>query len=180
MDLIQQFEESQIHQSFPDIRPGDTVRVHQKIKELVILEAKTKKKEGAKEKERIQIFEGIVLYMRAGKGMSGTFCVRKISDGVGVEKIFPINLPSIVKVEVVKRSKARRAKLFYLRRKEQKETKLKEKKMTEELKKSLMYESGEEKKKTQIKKEAKKPNEPKEEPLKKDVKNPPVNPPIKK
>lgn len=147
MDLIQTFEKTQIKQQFPDIRPGDIVRVHQKIKETAISAAKTKKKEEAKEKERIQVFEGIVLYARARKKMSGTFCVRKISHGIGAEKIFPIHLPSIAKIEVIKRGKARRAKLFYLRREKQKETKIKEKKMSEALKKSLVFESEELKKK---------------------------------
>lgn len=184
MDLIQQFEKTQIKQLFPNIQAGDTVRVHQKIKELIVSEAKTKKKEEKKEKERIQIFEGIVLYVRGGKGPNGTFCVRKISDGIGVEKIFPIHLPSIVKIEVARRGKVRRAKLFYLRRGEQKKAKLKKKKMTEELKKSLVFESEETKKKTkekakeekkaQAEKEIKKPAEPKKEPLKTETKKPAV------
>lgn len=186
MDLIQQFEKSQTKQQFPDVRAGDTVRVHQKIKELVISEARTKKKEAAKEKERIQIFEGVVLYVRGGKGMSGTFCVRKISGGVGVEKIFPIHMPSIAKIEVLKRSKVRRAKLFYLRREKQKEVRLKEKKMTGELKKSPVYdregvkeeakENTKEKKEAESsKKEIKKPVEPKKESSKNDAKKPAAN-----
>lgn len=156
MDLIQAFEKNQIRQKFPDIRPGDTVRIHQKIKELIISETKTKKKEAAKEKEKIQVFEGIVLYVRGGKGLNGTFCVRKVSNGVGVEKIFPIHLPSIVKIEVVKRSKVRRAKLFYLRRREQKAARLREKKISEELKKTLLFESEELKRKTEENKKQKK------------------------
>lgn len=148
-DLIQQFDQTQIKQKFPDIRPGDTVRVHQKIKETVASEGKTKKKEAEKEKERIQIFEGTVLYVKGGRGMSGTFCVRKISEGVGVERIFPIYSPNIIKIEVMRRGKVRRAKLFYLRRKDQKMTKIKEKKLSEELKKQLTFESDELKKKTE-------------------------------
>lgn len=89
-----------------EIVPGMTVKVHQKIKET---DAK------GKTKERIQIFEGIVLAVKKPNTISGTFTVRKISDGVGVEKIFPIKSPLIEKVVIVKQSKVRRAKLFYLR-----------------------------------------------------------------
>ncbi|MCK5095760.1 MAG: 50S ribosomal protein L19 [Candidatus Pacebacteria bacterium] len=86
-----------------DIRSGDTVRVHLKIQE--------------KGKIRIQKFEGVVLAVKHGKETGGTFTVRKVMSGVGVEKIFPIYSPSIDKVEIVKRSKVRRAKLYYIREK---------------------------------------------------------------
>lgn len=90
-----------------EIKPGYLVRVHQKIKET---DAK------GKIKERIQVFEGIVIARRGGKTPGATFTVRKIAaDGVGVEKIFPLYLPSIEKIEVVKKYKVRRAKLYYLR-----------------------------------------------------------------
>lgn len=95
----------------PDIRPGDTVRVHQKIKE------------GSK--EHLQMFEGVVLARKHGKGISATITVRKISSGVGVERIFPIHSPSLDKIEVVKRSKVRRAKLYYLREAKGKKARLK-------------------------------------------------------
>ncbi len=92
--------------SLPEIKSGMTVRVYQKIKEF------TPKGE---EKERIQIFEGVVLSKKGGKGINATITVRKISDGIGVEKIFPIHSPTIVKIEPVKKAKSRKAKLYYLR-----------------------------------------------------------------
>jgi len=140
MDLVQEFEKTQITKPFPDIRPGDTVRVHQKISELVVSAARSKaKKETKEEKERIQVFEGVVIQRRGGKGLSGTITVRKIASGVGVEKIFPIYSPTIVKIEVVKRGKVRRAKLFYLRKKKEKEARLKEEKLTKQMLESLVY-----------------------------------------
>ena len=89
-----------------DIRPGMTVRVHQKIKDL---DSK------GKEKERIQVFEGMVLARRHGREPGATITVRKISEGVGVEKIIPLASPLVTKVELVKTSRVRRAKLGYLR-----------------------------------------------------------------
>jgi len=101
---------------FSDLKPGMTVKVHQKIQEI------GKKGEA---KERIQIFEGMIIAMR-GAGMSKTMTVRKVSDGVGVEKIFPLHLPTIAKIEPVKQAKVSRAKLYYLR---DYKKKLKEKKI---------------------------------------------------
>ncbi len=89
----------------PELRPGMTVKVHQKILEI-----------GPKgEKERIQIFEGILISHRGGKQPGATITVRKISEGVGVEKIFPIHSPNVIKIEPVKQLKVSRAKLYYLR-----------------------------------------------------------------
>lgn len=89
-----------------DLKPGVTVRVYQKIKEL---NAK------GEEKERVQYYEGIIIAKKHGKEAGGTITVRKISDGVGVEKIFPLHLPTITKIEIKKKAKIRRAKLYFLR-----------------------------------------------------------------
>jgi large subunit ribosomal protein L19 len=99
MDAIEQVEKSQLT-SRPAMRPGDTVRVHVKVREG--------------DKERIQIFEGLVISMRRG-GTRATFTVRKVSFGQGVERIFPLHSPTIQKVEVTRSAKVRRAKLYYLR-----------------------------------------------------------------
>lgn len=97
----------------PELKPGQTVRVHQQIKEVETVEEKGKEK--TKERKRVQIFEGIIISKKGGKGLGGTITVRKISNGVGVEKIFPLNLPTIVKIEPVKQAKVARAKLYFLR-----------------------------------------------------------------
>ncbi|MDP2708793.1 MAG: 50S ribosomal protein L19 [bacterium] len=89
-----------------DLKPGMTIRVYQKIKEL---NAK------GEEKERVQYFEGMIIAKKHGREAGGSITVRKISDGVGVEKIFPLNLPTINKIEIKRQAKIRRAKLFYLR-----------------------------------------------------------------
>ena len=89
-----------------DLKPGMTVRIYQKIKEL---NAK------GEEKERVQYYEGMIIAKKHGQEAGGTITVRKISDGVGVEKIFPLNLPSLTKIEIKKQAKVRRAKLYYLR-----------------------------------------------------------------
>lgn len=90
-----------------EIKPGMTIRVYQKIKEL-----NTK----GEEKERVQYFEGIVIAKKHGKEIGGTITVRKISDGIGVEKIFPLNLPTITKIEIKKEAQVKRAKLYFLKR----------------------------------------------------------------
>ncbi|NQU99222.1 MAG: 50S ribosomal protein L19 [Parcubacteria group bacterium] len=125
MDIIQEFAKTQTKRIFPDIKPGDTVRVHQKITE----ESNAKGKKD--DKERIQVFEGLVLRVRGGKGINGSFLVRKTASGVGVEKNFPMHMPNLVKVEVVKRGRVRRARLYYLRDKKEKESRLQEVKLTE-------------------------------------------------
>ncbi len=101
MDILHKVSHTKLKADLPNLEPGQTVRVHQKVKEG--------------EKERIQIFEGILIARQGGKGMNGSFTVRKISEGIGVERIFPLQTPTIAKVEVVKKAKVRRAKLYYLR-----------------------------------------------------------------
>jgi large subunit ribosomal protein L19 len=108
----------------PDLRPGDTIQVYVRVKEK---EAATKAKEKEKEKERIQIFEGVVIGMR-GHGIQSSFVVRKISFGVGVERIFPFHSPTIDKVKVLKRGRVRRAKLYYLRERTGKAAKIRSEK----------------------------------------------------
>jgi large subunit ribosomal protein L19 len=90
-----------------ELKPGMTVRVYQKIKELNIK---------GEEKERIQYFEGIIIAKKHGREKGATITVRKISHGVGVEKIFPLNLPTIEKIEIKKEARVRRAKLYFLKR----------------------------------------------------------------
>lgn len=101
--------QEQLKKEMPDIKPGDVVRVHQKVKEGDPSSA------SGQVKERIQIFEGLVLARKHGKGISATITVRKISQGVGVERIFPLHAPFIAKIEVAKHAKVRKAKLYYLR-----------------------------------------------------------------
>ena len=101
-----------------DIRAGDTVRVWQKIVEI---EEGKNKKEGKKEKTRLQAFEGLVLARKHGKEPGATFTVRRVASGVGMEKIFPLYSPIIDKIEILKRSKTRRAKLYHIREKVAKE-----------------------------------------------------------
>jgi large subunit ribosomal protein L19 len=100
MNLVDALEKSHSKSKLPDITSGDTVRVHVKVVEA--------------QKERIQVFEGTVIKTR-GSGTGKTFTVRKISGGLGVERIFPYHSPSITKVEVVRSAKTRRSKLYYLR-----------------------------------------------------------------
>ncbi|SHJ62724.1 50S ribosomal protein L19 [Desulfofundulus thermosubterraneus] len=100
MNLIQSLEQEQMKTDIPDFRPGDTVRVHVKVVEG--------------NRERIQVFEGVVIRRRGG-GLSETFTVRRVSYGVGVERTFPLHSPRIESIEVVRRGHVRRARLYYLR-----------------------------------------------------------------
>lgn len=98
-----------------DLRAGDTVRVWQKITERV------KEKDKIKEKSRLQAFEGVVLARKHGREAGATFTVRRVIDGVGVERIFPLYASTIDKIEVLKRAQVRRAKLYYIRKQAAKE-----------------------------------------------------------
>ncbi len=111
MPIIKHISEGQL-KTLPDFKPGYTVKVHQKVIDL-IEDPKTKKITG--KKERIQIFEGLVIARKGGTGANATFMVRKIASGVGVERIYPLHSPNIAKLEVVKAPEARKAKLYYVR-----------------------------------------------------------------
>ncbi|GHV36792.1 50S ribosomal protein L19 [Synergistales bacterium] len=101
MNILDLVEKKYTRGGLPEFRPGDTLRVHVKIKEGT--------------RERVQVFEGIVIGRQHG-GLNETFTVRKISSGVGVERIFPLHCPSIDKIEIKRQGKVRRAKLYYLRK----------------------------------------------------------------
>lgn len=124
MNVVESVEKKYLKAKLPAFQPGDTIQVHVKVKEKEAGKGKDKDKE--KEKERIQIFEGVVMGMR-GRGISSSFVVRKISFGVGVERIFPFHSPSVDKVKVLKHGSVRRAKLYYLRERTGKAAKIKEK-----------------------------------------------------
>ena len=117
---IEKIIESSLKKDLPDIQPGDIVKVYQKIKE------QSKKAKQGKQ-ERIQVFEGVILAIKHGKGISGTITVRKIVGDVAVERIFPIHSPNIEKIEILQRGRRRRAKLYYLRDRVGKKAKLKRK-----------------------------------------------------
>lgn len=112
MDLMKTFNDKHLSAEVPSVSVGDTVRVHLKVKEG--------------NRERVQVFEGTVIAKKHG-GISETFTVRRVSYGVGVEKVFPLHSPVIEKVETVRRGKVRRAKLYYLRDRVGKRAKVKEK-----------------------------------------------------
>jgi large subunit ribosomal protein L19 len=100
MNILRAVTEAELRTDIPEFRPGDTVRVHVKVREG--------------QRERIQVFEGVVI-SRRGSGISETYTVRKISYGVGVERTFPVHTPKVEKIERMRRGKVRRAKLYYLR-----------------------------------------------------------------
>lgn len=112
-EKIKKIESEQIRKDLPSFRPGDTVKVYYRVIEG--------------NRERIQVFQGTVLRIR-GESSRKTFTVRKISFGVGVERVFPLNSPKIAKIEVIRKGEVRRARLYYLRKRVGKATKVKEKK----------------------------------------------------
>ena len=111
MNKVDNLVAGQLKTDLPDFKPGDTVSVNVKVVEG--------------EKERIQVYEGNVI-ARTGKGITATFTVRKISNGVGVERIFPLHAPTVAGVKVLRRGKVRRAKLYYLRKLRGKKARIKE------------------------------------------------------
>ena len=111
MDVVKMIEEREMKTRPPAFEVGDSVKVHVKVREG--------------EKDRIQVFSGLVISMKGG-GIGSTFTVRKVSDGVGVERIFPLYSPVIGKIEVVRRGRVRRAKLYYLRRRRGKAARIEE------------------------------------------------------
>lgn len=113
MNTIEEIEAAQLRDDIPEFSPGDTVRVHVRVVEG--------------NRERVQLFEGVVIARKGGSGARSTFTVRKISFGVGVERIFPLHAPIIQEIEVIRRGDVRRAKLYYLRDRVGKATRIKEK-----------------------------------------------------
>ena len=111
MEIIKQMEREMMRLDLPNFAPGDTIKVHVKIREG--------------EKQRIQVFQGVVISKRKGT-TNATFTVRKVSYGVGVERIFPLHSPIIDKIEVVTRGRVRRAKIYYLRKLRGKAARIKE------------------------------------------------------
>ncbi|MGH7482430.1 MAG: 50S ribosomal protein L19 [Longimicrobiales bacterium] len=112
MDVLQEARNDQIRDDLPDFAPGDTVRVNVRVREG--------------DKERLQAFEGVCIG-RSGAGISETFTVRKVSSGIGVERIFPVHTPMIDSIKVVRRGHVRRAKLYYLRARRGKSARIREK-----------------------------------------------------
>ncbi|MGD8521652.1 MAG: 50S ribosomal protein L19 [Desulfobacterales bacterium] len=115
MGKLNQIQKESMRLDLPDFGPGDTVKVHVKIKEG--------------EKERVQVFQGVVISKRKGT-VNATFTVRKVSYGVGVERIFPLHSPVISKIEVITRGRVRRAKIYYLRKLRGRAARIKEKRIT--------------------------------------------------
>ena len=111
MDLIKEVEKQNLKEGLPNFSPGDSVKVYVKVVE------------GGR--ERTQAFEGVVI-RRQGSGARETFTVRRVTFGIGVERIFPVHSPSVTRIEVVKRGKVRRAKLYYLRKRTGKAARIKE------------------------------------------------------
>ncbi len=118
---METFNKQQLKAKTPDFQAGDIVKVYQKVKEQ---DLSTK---SGQVKERIQVFEGVLLAKKHGKGIGGTITVRKISQGVGVERVFPLHSPLVEKIEVARKTKVRHGKLYYLRSLQGKKARLKAK-----------------------------------------------------
>jgi large subunit ribosomal protein L19 len=127
MNPIDSTEAADLKKGLPRLSAGDTVRVHVRVKESTVKE-EIKGKPKETERERVQVFEGIVIGLR-GAGARATMTVRKISFGQGVERIFPLHAKTIEKIEIVKQAMVRRAKLYYLRGLKGKSARVKEKRM---------------------------------------------------
>jgi large subunit ribosomal protein L19 len=115
MDMIQEVTKEQLRSDLPDFDPGDTLRVNVRVREG--------------DKERLQAFEGVCIARKNG-GISETFTVRKVSSGIGVERVFPLHSPSVESITVVRRGRVRRAKLYYLRARRGKAARIKERTRT--------------------------------------------------
>lgn len=111
MNLLDTFKKSQLKKNPIDVNPGDTVKLYQRLKEG--------------DKTRLQPFEGLVIARKHGKGPNATITIRKVSLGVGIEKIIPIHSPTVEKIEILRKAKVRRAKLYYIRDKAAKEVRRK-------------------------------------------------------
>ena len=127
MNPIDSIEAGDLKTGLPRLSPGDTVRVHVRVKETNVKE-EIKGKPKETERERVQVFEGVVIGLR-GRGARATMTVRKISFGTGVERIFPLHARTIDKIEVVKHARVRRAKLYFLRELKGKAGRMKEKRV---------------------------------------------------
>lgn len=114
MNIVESLEREQMRVDIPDFRPGDTIKVHARIKEG--------------DKERVQVFQGLVIRKRKGN-MGSTFTVRKVSYSIGVERIFPLHSPTIDRIEVISRGKVRRGRLYYMRKLRGKAARIKEKRV---------------------------------------------------
>lgn len=112
MDILRQLESDKLRSDLPDFHPGDTVKVHVRVREG--------------EKERVQLFQGVVI-QRRGAGHSETFTVRKMSGGIGVERVFPLQSPTVAALDVMRHGRVRRSKLYYLRERTGKAARVKEK-----------------------------------------------------
>ena len=127
MKAIQTVESADLKKALPQLNPGDTVRVHVRVKETSVKE-EIKGKPKETERERVQVFEGLVIGLR-GSGARATMTVRKVSFGTGVERIFPLHARTIERVEVVRHARVRRAKLYFLRERKGKAGRMKEKRV---------------------------------------------------